>query len=314
MDDDYSDEAACAAHAWFSADRAPHDPATTGWRRRARWRQARWRLERGFPVGAEPYRGGDDSMPVGSRVELAFARETGCNFMVPGALEAVRARLAAPEAFQLLSEDRLWADLLSSMPLCFNLFGSLAGQPQAARSAVDAWWPGAPAGEVTLRFEHSPGRRDPEFLGNQSAFDVAFEIAMGEHRGILGVETKYHEFAREEPAPRASAMERYTEITERSCLFKDGWSARLVGTELQQLWLDHLLVLAMLQHPSGRWRWGRFVLVAPAGNPSLASAAARYRDALADPSSFIFMTLEQLLDCPGALAEDVRAQLRARYL
>ncbi len=70
----------------------------------------------------------------------------------------------------------------------------------------------------------------------------------------------------------------------------------------------------MLQHPSGRWRWGRFVLVAPAGNPSIASAAARYRDALEDPTSFAFMTLEQLLDSPVALAENARAQLRTRYL
>jgi hypothetical protein len=49
---------------------------------------------------------------------------------------------------------------------------------------------------------------------------------------------------------------------------------------LQPIWLDHLLVLAMLQHPSTRWRWGRFALVYPRGNPCFTLTAARYRKAL----------------------------------
>ena len=31
-------------------------------------------------------------------------------------------------------------------------------------------------------------------------------------------------------------------------------------------WLEHLLLLSMLQHPSGEWTWGRYVVVHPAGN------------------------------------------------
>lgn len=34
-------------------------------------------------------------------------------------------------------------------------------------------------------------------------------------------------------------------------------------TDLLEMWLDHLLLLSMLQHPSGAWRWGRLVHVYP---------------------------------------------------
>ncbi len=87
-------------------------------------------------------------------------------------------------------------------------------------------------------------------------------------------------------------MARYEELTRRSGIFVDGWRDAIVRTELQQIWLDHLLVLSMLQHPSKRWTWGRFVLVYPAGNPSFAAAASRYRELLVDPTTFESRTIE----------------------
>jgi hypothetical protein len=213
---EYTPSAAQAAHCWFHVDRVSRDIATTTWKRRARFAQSQWRETHGYPIGCEPYAGGPRSTPVGSRLDLAFARTSGANFITPGALAAVRARLAAPERHQMLREDRLWADLLSSMPLCFNLFGDLAEQPDAAQRAVRAWWPGAPGGGVRVRFEHSPGRCDPAFLGNKSAFDVAFELDQGSgHRAIIGVETKYHEHPIAEGPPKPAALGRYVEVTER---------------------------------------------------------------------------------------------------
>jgi hypothetical protein len=56
--------------------------------------------------------------------------------------------------------------------------------------------------------------------------------------------------------------------------------------------------LAGLQHPSKQWRWGRFVLVYPSENPSFARAAAEYREALSDRSTFESTTIEDLLAKP----------------
>lgn len=304
-----------AAHCWFTVDRVPSDPATTAWKRAARLRQARWREAQGYPIGAEPYAGGDGSKAVGSRLALDFAKDAGINLLTPGALAAARARVAAPERHQVLDEDRLWADLLSSMPLCFNLFGELHADAALAANAVRAWWPDAPTGGVKVRFEHSPGRRDPLFLGNKSAFDAAFEIETADGTlGIIGVETKYHEHAKAEAAPKPVALARYTEVTERSGVFKSGWRTAIVGTELQQIWLDHLLVLSMMQHPSRRWSWGRFVLVYPSENPSFARAAERYREMLTNTDTFEVRTIESLVNIEGVLPENVVRAFRERYL
>lgn len=312
---EYTDANARSGHCWFRVDRVARDATTTDWKRRARWRQAQWRVARGLPIGSHPHGGGANASVVGSRIELALAKQSGANFISPGALAAVRARLAAPEPFQMINEDRLWADLLSSMPMCFNLFGELAVDSITAQQAVNVWWPDAPRGAVQVRFEHSPGRRDPTFLGNQSAFDVAFEIDTGDGtRAIVGVETKYHEHAAKEGPPKPAALERYVEVTERSGAFTASWRDRIIGTDLQQIWLDHLLVLSMLQHPSKRWRWGRFVLVYPADNPSFAAASARYASLLRDGSTFAATTLEELLATPNALKAGCGSAFRARYL
>ena len=92
-------------------------------------------------------------------------------------------------------EDRLICDLLSSMPMCFNLFGELACDLELADRAVHKWWPDVPGRVRDVRFEWSPGRGLPgEYLENRSAFDVVFELDLGgEKCGVLGVETKYHE-------------------------------------------------------------------------------------------------------------------------
>ena len=79
------------------------------------------------------------------------------------------------------------------------------------------------------------------------------------------------------------------------------------------MWLEHLLVLSMLQHPSQRWGWGRFVLVHPAGNLDFADACSRYRGLLADQSTFSSMTVEEFLDA-GVLPAHTATALRTRYI
>lgn len=295
-------------------DYVASDPETTNWKRRARLHQARWRKGQGLPIGHQPYRGGPDAGIVGNRIELGAAKAGGHNFLTPSALAAAKYRLANPEPHQMLNEDRLWADLLSSMPMCFNLFGEIAMDESLARSAVRGLWPDAPEGRVRVKFEHSPGRGDPKFLANRSAFDAAIEIETDAGLGIIGIETKYHEHAKREKKPRSDKLERLVEVTEAAGIFKPGWRQRLVGTELQQIWQDHLLVLSMLQHPSRRLIWGRFVLVYPADNPNFRRLAIEYDDLLREKSTYKSQTLEQLIDAPDALPITTTQAFRDRYL
>ena len=103
-------------------------------------------------------------------------------------------------------------------------------------------------------------------------------------------------------------------MAERSGAFAEGATGTVEGrSELAELWLEHLLLLSMLQHTSGRWRWGRFVVVHPAGNSDYAELCARYRTLLEDQSTFSSVTVEELLDA-NALSAQTTAALRDRYL
>jgi hypothetical protein len=245
---------------------------------------------------------------------LDYAMETGANFLTPGAFAAAKARAAVVERHQSFDHQGLWADLLSSLALAFNLFGEVAADAKRADVAVRTWWPDTPGTVLEIRFAHSPGRLDPEYLNSLRSFNVAVDLDVDDAtHGVLAVDTKYHErMKREIPKPRN--VGRIVEVAERSGVF-DRRALELATTrsELAVTWLEHLLLLSMLQHPSGRWTWGRYVVVYPAGNAAVADACARYRDLVVDESAFAAITLEDLL-AAGALPKATAAAVRERYL
>jgi hypothetical protein len=316
VDGELSQERLEAAHCWEAVDRVPHRPEMTDFRRRLRYHQAQWREANGHPIGSQPIAPQPDGAAtrlIGSRLPLAYARETGANFLTGCALDAAKARLSAKEPQQSLDAQGLWADLLSSTAMCFNVFGDLAADQGLADRAVHTWWPDAPGTVSDIRFAHAPGRLDLSYLGSLSAFDVAFVLDRGGGtQGIVGVDTKYHE-RRKRETPKPIRLPRYLEIAERSGAFGPGAIDAVNGTDLLVMWLEHLLVLSMLQHPNGTWGWGRYVVVHPAGNSDFAEACARYRDLLVDQSTFSSVTVEELLDA-GVLPARTAAAIRARYI
>jgi hypothetical protein len=198
--------------------------------------------------------------------------------------------------------------------MAFNLFGDLAADLGLANRAVHTWWPDTPGNVCDVRFAHSPGRFDPAYLNSLRAFDAACVLDLDDGtQGIVGLDVKYHERTKPE-TPKPSNLSRYLEVAERSGVFQPGATDVLKGkSDLAVMWLEHLLVLSMLQHPSARWSWGRYVVVYPAGNRDLAAACARYRALLENESTFSSMTLDELLDSK-VLPTETTAALSDRYV
>jgi hypothetical protein len=305
-----------SAHCWEADDRVPRRPEMTEFRRRLRYHQARWREANGHPIGSQPIvpRKGTASRPVGSRLPLDYAVESGANFLSAAALDAARARTSVVEPHQSFDHQRLWADLLWSPTMAFNLFGALAAEVRLAQRAVRAWWPDVRGTVREVRFAHSPGRLDPTYLNSLRAFDAAFALALDDGtNGIIGVCVKYHEWLKPE-IPKPSNLSRYLDVAERSGAFQPGATDAVKGRSgLAVMWLEHLLLLSMLQHASGTWSWGRYVVIYPAGNTDFANACDRYRDLLVDQSTFSSLTLEELL-VEEVLTGHTIAALRDRYL
>lgn len=258
--------------------------------RRARLLQAMWREARGLPAGER--RAG---APLGSRLPLAFAKAELANFLTPNIRRSVRDCIEAKAAGsgQLVDEDRLYANLLSSQPLCFNLFGELQSDLELASAVCAGLWPDRVRAVTSIRFEHSPGRSDMAYTGDRSAFDVFIEHALPqrEGRGFIGIEVKYHENLK---VAAAGHRPRYDEVAKAMGCFSEDKLPALRLPPLEQIWRDHLLAGAMLA--TGEWASGLYVFLYPEDNVHCARGVASYFDCLAKRETFAAVTLERLVE------------------
>lgn len=283
-------------------------PGDDTFQRKARLLQALWRTERGLPMGAKA-----SGEPLGSRLPPAFAKESLANFLTEGARRAVREEMKDElGSGKLIEEERLYANLLSSQPLCFNLFGDLSGDRVLATRVLRDVFPSRVAEVTAIRFEHSPGRGDARFTADHSAFDVFVEHTTPDgRRGFLGIEVKYHEGLDDAPSTHRA---RYDEIADGMGCFVPAQRAALCKKPIQQMWRDHLLAGAMMQHERGLA--GCYVFLHPSGNTRCARAAALYAGCLSDKTTFEPLTLESFVNALEQNAPDAPwpSQVRERYL
>lgn len=276
--------------------------------KRARLLQALWRHERLLPAGVR--RSGS---PLGSRLPLPFAQTELCNFLTPNIRRSVQECVDAKSAGsgQLVDLDRLYANLLSSQPLCFNLFGELQADLALASRVFQTLWPERVETVLAIRFEHSPGRGAIAYTADRSAFDVFIEHTHPTGgTGFIGFEVKYHESLKVKPAEHRA---RYDEVARTMGCFSESRLPALRRAPLEQIWRDHLLAGAMLA--SGAWASGLYVFLYPDANVHCARAATSYRECLLGGDTFKSLTLERFVDELARHVDGVWVSaLRDRYL
>lgn len=281
----------------------------------ARLLQSLWRQNQKLPIGTFTPRFGR-KRTIGSLISTAAGTE-GRNFLTPAIAEIARLEAAYQEPNALIDQNRLFCNLLSSMPLAFNAFAPLRQDRDLAARVLRSIIPSLDLKVVCdILFEHSPGRQDPTLTGDRSAFDVAFIYERSDgQRGFIGVEAKYTETGNEPAPPELNP--RYADLAHSSGLFKEPDHAALRVNPFQQLFREHLLTQAAVMR--GDYAEAYFVLVAPRLNHLVQNSAALYACFLTEPTegqvSFINVHLEQLVDAYGwAGAYDHAAALHERYL
>ncbi|ACK85516.1 PGN_0703 family putative restriction endonuclease [Methylorubrum extorquens] len=290
-------------------------PADHRFKAAARFMQALWREDRGLAIGIhidrrEPHR----PRRLGSRISTA-AGALGANFLHPDIVPVVTRALAYREPGAAYDIDRLTTNLLSSQPLAFNLFGPLARDPQLATRFAVELLPGTLTSVTDILFEHSPGRGDPRFTADRTAYDVVLRgrNATGA-RAIVCIEVKYSEAGNEfapPPHPRHTQIARTT-----PGLFVDPGDPTLTGPVCQQLYRQHCLASAMLT--AGLADTATLAFIAPTHNHLAHTAATAYTRQLTDPQAgsipFVPLTLEHafVAMATAGLPDHARA-LHRRY-
>jgi hypothetical protein len=275
------DELARSVNALRTVDVSP-------FQRRARILQAIWREEQGLGCGT--HRG----ELLGSRLVMPDAQQSLANYLTERTRDTVWAEVNDPaqSSGKLYGKPRIFNDLLSSQPMCFNLFAELRFDLALASSVVQEMTGGRFTEVSAVKFEYSPGRRDPRFTEDNSAFDVFLQCTTRSRgAGFIGIEVKYHENLRD---PASSHKSRYEQIAAQMGCFIPEAAPRLQKAPLQQIWRDHLLVGSLQRHTKD-CDDALFVVLHPQDNKHVHDAVAGYRACLSDASSFDSWTLEKFV-------------------
>ena len=230
----------------------------TAFRRRLRYHQAQWREANGHPIGSQPIvprAGAKPSRLVGSRLPLDYARETGANFLTARrargsacARVARRSRIRASitsDCGPTSCRRRRWPSTSSatSPPTSTPPTGpsTPGGRTRRAPSAKSASRT-RPAGSIP-RTSTACARSTPRSCSTSVA--GAAGSSPSTSSTTSGASRRPPEAGERPRATSRSRSDRARSRRERP--------PRLEGrSELAVMWLEHLLLLSMLQHASRR--------------------------------------------------------------
>ena len=239
----------------------------------------------------------------------ALMDRPGLNFITTEAAD-----YAAQRAGQVLAaggtleEDRLRRNMLSSMPMCFNIFGSLRGHLELPPLLSEVFALAVTSIEI-VECEWAPDRT--VHLNDRTAFDafVVYRDSAG-RRCFLAIETKYTEpFSQKE---YDSSL--YRQVTAGSGYFRDGASERLIGRSTNQMWRMTMLAASMLQH--GEFDDGSAAVLSLTDDHHARVAVEGVRAQVLDEAFVKFASLEDLAEAASqhASLQTWASEFNARYL
>lgn len=278
-----------------------------------------WRADQGLPAGIHVTRGSDGKtrrVRAGYRLRPDAAR-AGATFLDPDTHAFVRRALVLREPGSAWDFPKITGHLLSSQGLLLNLLAPLAADRDLATTIWRRLLPDFVHCVTGIVLETAPGRDDPSWLGDGTAWDARLDIITPDgESAFIAVEAKFIEAM---AGPAASHRPRYGEVARASGLFINPDAPALYRPGLEQLRRQHTLASLMLDR--GLASRAHLVLLGPALNPRVGTVAQAYATHLVDPTGqagsigFSHLTLEAVLAAfVFAGATDTARAFHARYL
>jgi hypothetical protein len=218
--------------------------------------QSKWRDRNKYPMGI-----------LGNYLKDEFAITSKANFLTDNIRNLATMEVTnAKENGAIISEPRIWNNLLSSQPLCFNLFGEMHYDLNLATEFFKSLFPTRIDKVTSVKFEYSAGRGNKNYTGDHSALDVFIEYTKDSKKGFIGIEVKYSESLSEETKETAERNfnrheSEYLRLTSDD-IFIPGSVKYLKQVPISQIWRDHLLAIAHLKD----YDTGFFVFLFPKVN------------------------------------------------
>lgn len=217
--------------------------------------------------------------------------EAGRNFLSSSIFDVVLERInqggGAIDPFRLLN------NMLSSQPMCFNLFGLLAKNLTLARKYLSTLVPDKVAEVIRVEFEWAP-QPSEEYLFDRTAFDafIEYRTESGDCVG-LGIETKLVE-------PFSQNVYDRPEYHHWMNLPGSPWRPdahdKVMAIRHNQLWRDHLLAVALKLHPSSPYDIARLLVVYHPEDIEAFSTISEYRKLLQDDDSLLNLSLDKIIE------------------
>ena len=231
----------------------------------------------------------------------ADAAERGDNFLTEHIGEVVQARIPRGGGVE---RYRCLHNLLSSQPMCFNLFGQLAGRPDVATRLLSALLPDI-VGEVEeVYIEWAPEPKE-RYLDDATSFDafVTVRRAGDGALGFLALETKLTE-----PFSQKEYSLDHRPAYGRMVQGHDGpWTAegreQVADRRWNQLWRNHMLAVSLVEDKGSPYEFGVPVVVHHPLDVRGIEAVTGYCELLRDPFSVETFDLREIVDRWRALTE-----------
>jgi hypothetical protein len=138
----------------------------------------------------------------------------------------------------MIDEYRLYNNLLSSQPLCFNFFGKLKYNRELAANLLSKYFPTIRTVDQ-IYFEFAPNSSSN---GDNSAHDVAVEFTDANGKScLIGIECKYTEPF----SPKEYSKPSYRVIYDASSAFSSEYE-KLIRTDYNQLFRNQLIAESAL--------------------------------------------------------------------
>jgi hypothetical protein len=264
-------------------DRFGTIPDESGIKRRIRIHQGWWRMNVLNEKAGEHPKNKDNN--VCNTIYNGIINKK--NFLTLNTIKAVDQAMADRQETDagLIEQVRLYNNLLSSQPLCFNFFGELMVDTDFGLRVLHNWWPDLTKLKKVV-FEYAPSER---YTNDNSAFDIAFEVVVGDQTGLIGLECKYSDTFSSTEYDKST----YKEIFDKSHSFSASY-LNLKLSKYNQLFRNQLLAEALIQN--NKYDFVRTGLFCYQLDNSAITTAQELQKMLIYPDSFKIITYSNFIE------------------